>query len=103
MGQRDREEIRSSLLQKGFKEKGNDHDYFFLYINGKKQPIFTFLSRGSNYKSYGNPLLAKMSRQLKLTKQELLDLIDCDLNGEKYIEKLKERGSLSFSGTGKKN
>jgi len=44
-----------------------------------------------------------MSRQLKLTKQELLDLIDCDLNGEKYIEKLKERGSLSFSGTGKKN
>jgi len=94
MGQRDREEIRTALLKKGFKEKGNDHNYYFLYINGKKQAIFTFLSRGSKYKSYGDHLLAKMSRQLKLTKRELLDLIDCDLKGDEYTEKLKERGCI---------
>ena len=54
--------------------------------------IRTFLSHG--IADYGDDLLAKVARQLKLTKAELLDLIDCRMSGEDYVALLRERGEL---------
>ncbi|MEZ5339344.1 MAG: hypothetical protein R3F46_13925 [bacterium] len=58
-----------------------------------KTGISTFISHGT--KDYGDSLLASMSRQLHLSKQELLDFIDCRMSGADYLLLLRERGHLS--------
>ena len=94
MGGIERELIRTALIRKGFKEKSNDHKFYFFYFKDKKQPIFTKLSHGTKYKTYSNELLSKISKQLRLTKKELLKLIDCDICEADYIKLLVERGHL---------
>ncbi|MDP3149776.1 MAG: hypothetical protein Q8N83_11670 [Ignavibacteria bacterium] len=86
MAQKDRDEIRKALLQKGFFQKDNDHEFFYYKIN---QSIFTKLSRGSHYKTYSADLMGKIKRQLKLkTMDQLLRFIDCPLTGEEYFNLL---------------
>lgn len=92
--QRDRVDIEKALQKKGFQQENNDHRYFTLFNDNKKTAIFTKISHGSDYKIYGQSLLSKMSRQLKLSNKELLDLIDCDISGEKYLEILKNKNIL---------
>jgi len=92
--QRDRTDIEAALQKKGFLKENKDHQYYTLYNNNKKTAIFTKISYGSDYKTYGQGLLSKMSRQLKLTNKELLDLIDCDISGEKYLEILTNKKVL---------
>ncbi len=85
MAQRDRSIIKSALSNKGFQEKGGDHDFYIYYSKqGKKTIIKTKLSRGSNYKTYTDSLLACMASQCKLTKGEFLRLIDCTLSRDDY-------------------
>lgn len=40
------------------------------------------LSHGSAYKTIGDSLLARMAKQLKLTRAELLALVDCSIDAE---------------------
>jgi len=96
--QRDRSQIRSSLLKKGFIEftRGRDHDYYFLYVAGQKTSIYTKLSRGSDYKTYNITLLDLVKRQLKLNTNQLLSLIDCNLDYDNYLKILKTKG-INFS------
>ena len=61
-------------------------------MNGKKTSIFTIFSRGSSHKEYGNSLLGKMSTQLKLSKDELNNLITCPLTRDEYEKMLKDKG-----------
>lgn len=95
MSDRDRADIHKALVSKGFIEiTGTNHDLFILEVEGKKTQVSTFTSRGSKYKSYGTNLLGAMKQQLKLTSSELLQLIDCPLTYDRYIELLKERSIL---------
>jgi hypothetical protein len=93
MAQRDRDEIQKALLKKGFYQKNKDHMFFYFK---KNDAVFTKISRGSSYKTYGDDLLSKMSKQLRLTKQELLNFIDCPLNKENYLEILRTKGFISL-------
>ncbi len=98
MAARDRSDIATSLLRKGFVLSGRkrDHDfYIFEHQVGQTIPVYTKLSRGSGYKSYGSSLLGLMAKQLNLTTAELLDLIDCPLTRERYLAILKERKVIS--------
>ncbi|MCB1218017.1 hypothetical protein KDL44_11530 [bacterium] len=61
-------------------------------VNGVKFGISTYISHG--HKDYGDTLLALMSRQLYLSKQELLDFIDCRMGGEDYVALMQVRGHL---------
>jgi hypothetical protein len=94
MAQRDRERIRSSLTSKGFIEENNDHYFYSLIYQNKKTAIFTKLSKGSNYKTIQQKLLSLMSRQLKLSNHEFLELIDCEMTGEQYVQILKDKKIL---------
>ena len=85
-------QIRKALLKKGFVEQQSHHLQFHFVQNGRVTEIYTFLSHGS--KDYGDILLAKMSHQLHLSKQELLQFIDCQLSGEGYIALMRERGRI---------
>ncbi len=93
MSQVPRDTIESSLLQKGFVQEHTHHRYFHHEYNGKRTGVYTYTSHGSNYKTYGNPLLKPMKNQLRLdTLQEVKDLLLCPMDGEKYNNKLVEKG-----------
>lgn len=94
MAQRDRENIRNSLAKKGFIEENNDHYFYTLIYKNKKTAVFTKLSKGTHYRTIQQKLLSLMSRQLKLSNHEFLELVDCDMTGEQYIQILKERNIL---------
>ena len=87
----EREDIRRALLNKGFREdtKGRDHDFYFLYIGERKQSIYTKLSRGGQYRTYGDDLVRDVARQLKLTKTDLRELVSCLIDGVTYVQKLR--------------
>lgn len=84
--------IKTSLKKKGFKEGNGDHKYYFLYINDRKTSIFTKISHGEG--EINDFLIKQMSKQTRLEKNEFLDLINCPLSYEEYIELLKQRGHL---------
>jgi hypothetical protein len=88
-------EIEKKLLVKGFKEEPgrSRHRFFRLFVEGQKTSVITHTSHGIT--EYGDSLLGKMSRQLSLTKAELLDLIECRLDGEEYAALMIGRGIVA--------
>lgn len=85
---RARDDIDSALQRKGFQMENGDHLYY-IYCNlaGKKTLKKTKMSRGTSYKTIGDPLLGQMARQVGITKSEFLRLVDCTLDQRGY-EKL---------------
>ena len=96
MNVRKTRDIRQALLSKGFslREGGSHEKYFLQDHNGKVTAIFTLLSRGSKPREYDDRLLGRMARQLKLSKDQLLDLIDCPLQHAAYLDLLQQRDLL---------
>ncbi len=96
---RDRTDVHSALVSKGFdlKQKGRDHDFYFLRHDGLTRAVFTKISRGFKYKEIGDGLLSRMGRQLHLTRAEFEDLIDCPMTQGKYVALMAERGVLETS------
>lgn len=94
---KERARILASLTSKGFVEKqGNrDHDFLFFSHKGLVQAVFTKLSRGTQYKTIGDPLLAKMARQLRVPRRDFDNLIDCPMSAEEYLERLRAQGLVS--------
>jgi hypothetical protein len=89
-----RDDIKAALLSKGFVHEGGDHDFYVFKHAGMVGAVFTQISRGSGYREYGDPLLHDMSRQLKLTRKQLNELIDCSLDQRGYEAALRARGAL---------
>ncbi|SFV02326.1 hypothetical protein SAMN05421543_1213 [Alicyclobacillus macrosporangiidus] len=85
-------EIEASLQRKGFRKSNRDHHYFVLYVDGKKTSVFTKTSHGM--KEYDGLLLRNMARQLRLTIEQLYELIDCPLTLEDYIGILRDSGEI---------
>lgn len=89
----DRKLIESSLKKKGFVEEGGDHKYFYHEAEGKRTGAYTFTSRGSSYKTYGDPLLKRMRLQLRLnTMLQTRRLLECPMDGDEYNTVLREKG-----------
>lgn len=85
--------ISSSLQNKGFKAIESDHTYYWFFLDGIRTHIKTKISHGES--EYGDHLLSAMRKQLKLnSKLELMDLINCPMSQENYIELLNERDEL---------
>lgn len=81
-------DIKNSLTKKGFEENSaRDHRYFFYKHNGKRTIIKTKMSHGKS--EIGNPLISKMARDVKLSKDEFIRLINCTLSGSEYYEIIK--------------
>src|SRR6056297_2626480 len=71
------------------------HHKIYRYITEKGEPtrIRTYISHGS--KDYGDALFSKISEQLKLNKQELLDLLDGKMTRKEYEEILRTKGFIT--------
>ena len=79
------------MLKKGFVEDNRDHKYFYHEVEGKRTGAYTFTSRGSGYKSYGDALLKRMRIQLRLNSMnDVKRLLECPMDGEEYNVVLKK-------------
>ncbi len=89
--------IEAALRKKGFRvDATRDHVYFyFLKLDGEDSKIFTKISHGMGNSSLSADLISKMSRQLRLTKSQFLELIDCTLSEEGYRETLETQGLVA--------
>ena len=88
-------DIQAALLQKGFREDNTHHRVFWLYHGGRKTGVKTRLSHGT--KDYGDSLLAQIKRQLRISKSQLLDLVQCPMSYEAYVEHLLRTGNIRVS------
>ena len=94
MKPRSRLELASAFQRKGFRPREAEHTWYYLYIAGKRTPIRTKLSHGTQYRQYGPTLLGKVADQLHLTAAELADFVDCPLTYDSYIGLMRIRGQL---------
>ena len=93
--QRDKAQIESALLKKGFKTKEGDHHHFYYQqLDGTITSVRTKTSHSKQYKAILDPLLGEMARQCHLSKKEFIDLVDCPLSQEKYEETLVKKKAI---------
>ncbi|WP_320816211.1 hypothetical protein [Flavobacterium sp.] len=89
----DKKKILKNLIKKGFTDNTNrsvDHKYLEYHHNGKLI-AYTKLSHGSK-KEIDNYLIIQMAKQCQISKNDFVDLVNCPLSAEKYLEKLIENG-----------
>jgi len=82
-------DIDAAFCQKGFRRdvSGKHIQYFLSGFN----EIRTMMSHGDMGDTIGANLIARMARQIHLTKSQFLNLIDCPLTEEQYREILREQ------------
>lgn len=88
-------DLTKVLKKKGFElhPEKDDHNFFYLIVDGKKSSVFTFFSHG--YSEYGDSLMLKIKKQLRFQNTKVAeDFFDCPLTKEKYIALLKEQGDI---------
>ena len=79
-----------SLSEKGFKAKeGTKHIFYHYMFEGKKTKIVTFMSRPPG--PLGDKLISKMAKQVKLKRNEFIDLVNCPLTKENLLKIYLER------------
>ena len=83
-------EVLSGLKTKGFFEDREGHHIFLIYEtrDGFRTEIRTRVSHQSGGGDLSDSLLAAMARQVKLSRRELEQLIDCPLSRDDYETKL---------------
>ena len=82
--------VEAALLQKGFAQHDTDHSYFVYYTKeGKKTRAKTKTSHGK--RELDNFLLGAMAKQVKLSKRDFIDLVDCPLDRDGYEAKAGDR------------
>ena len=88
----DAKKTYKNLLSKGFKVGKGDHKYLELFYKGKFV-LHTKISHGEQELEEFH--IGMMKRQCRLEKAEFIDLVNCPLSEEGYIEILKTNGTIS--------
>lgn len=86
-------DVTAGLQHKGFQLRENDHSFFHLFVDGKKTIVSTKISHGE--KEISDSLLGMMARQVKLTRRQFNDLVDCPLTLEEYVKLLRAAGHVA--------
>jgi hypothetical protein len=88
-------DLESSLPNKGFvAEDQKKHRYFKFKYQDKDWGISTFVSHGE--KEIKDPtLIARMAKQVKLSKKKFEDLVACPLTFDAYLDELRSAGHLA--------
>jgi len=93
MGSKNTKDIEAALTKKGFVHtKSSHHHFLVLYVDGEKKSIFTRYSHGK--KECGDNLIGLMACQIRLSKAQFNDFIDCQLSEERYLDILSAKGIL---------
>ena len=89
---KDARDVASGLEKKGFRRRENDHAFFHLWIGEKKTAIYTKISHGE--RDIGDNLLSLMARQVRLSKKQFVELLECPLTFAEYIRMLRAGGHV---------
>ena len=92
-------DVAAGLEKKGFLRENSKDVHYRLYVDGKKTIVYTMISHGE--KQIHDGLLGTMSKQVKLTRKQFNDLIDCPLKLEDYVEILRKSGTVAPATTPK--
>ena len=83
-------DIDAALRKKGFsRDTSGDHVFYFF---GKTRIIKTKMSHGMLGSTIGAGLIGDMAIQLRLSKEQFLDLVDCTLDADGYQEIIESLG-----------
>jgi predicted RNA binding protein YcfA (HicA-like mRNA interferase family) len=88
--------VAAGLESKGFRRENSKDVHYRLFVHGKKTIIYTMISHGE--KEIHDGLLGTMARQVKLTRKQFNDLIECPLTIDQYIELLRKQSVIPPSG-----
>jgi len=81
-------DIISSMTKKGFKlDVDGKHKRLIYMHNGKTSSIVTHYSHSSD--EVGDFLIKKMADQIKISKKQFLELVECTLNADDYLKLVK--------------
>jgi hypothetical protein len=83
-------QVLSSMKAKGFFEDREGHHIFLIYETkgGFRTEIRTRVSHQSGGGDISDSLLAAMARQVRLSRRDLEQLIDCPLSRDAYESRL---------------
>ncbi|MFN7996945.1 MAG: hypothetical protein U0Q18_25245 [Bryobacteraceae bacterium] len=84
--------IEKALTAKGFVAQDTHHTIYWLYVDGRKRQIHTYISHGQ--RRADDWLLGQMARQLKLTKTQFLALVECTMSGSEYVRIMRAAGHI---------
>ncbi len=92
----DRRKVAKNLPTKGFTvDKSKHHIYFYHTYNGKNTGPYTKVSHSKKYQDIGPNNVQAMKNQLKLdTNVQVLDLVNCPMDGQQYINVLMKKGEI---------
>jgi hypothetical protein len=91
---KDKRDVETGLLNKGFQQQPGDHNYFvYVALDGKKALVKTKTSHGRGF-DISDSLLGMMARQCALPRAQFLKLIECPLSREDYEVVLRREGKL---------
>lgn len=84
--------ILKALRKKGFSSKMSGHIKLTFRYNGRDTSIRTWISHGK--KETSDRLLGIMAEQIRLSRQQFADLVDCSLGERELIVLYEEKGIL---------
>lgn len=85
-------QVDKALSKKGFRLDNRHHKIYEYWHNGK---LVSSTMASHNGQEIGDPLIAKMHKQLQISRHQFIDLIKCPLSEQDYIDILKEKGILN--------
>jgi hypothetical protein len=88
-------DVARALVKKGFclDPDKQHHQFYFLEVGGRREPIYTYLSHGTN--EYGANLMSMIKRQLRFTDSaDAEKFFDCAMSGDDYLAMLKKDGVI---------
>lgn len=85
-------DVNKALLLKGFRITENDHHRFLFYLDGRKTSVHTKTSH--SHSEIGRDLIARMARQMRLSKNDFVRFVDCQMTEEDYRTKLISDGQV---------
>lgn len=90
-------DMKKALSKKGFVQDSSvdHHEYYYLWVDGKKSAIYTYFSHGKNSKEYDKRLMGQVKRQLRFkNSNDMDDLFDCPLDHKGYVALLNDSDEL---------
>ncbi|MCD4707018.1 MAG: hypothetical protein K8S62_04690 [Candidatus Sabulitectum sp.] len=87
--------VEKALRKKGFWEDSGDHHRFsYRTLSGEISRIRTHTSHSKSKKDISDKLIGQMAKQLKLSRAEFIDLVNCPLSQEDYENILRSKAFL---------
>ena len=82
-------DVESALKKKGFEKKKTHHKFYRLFIDDKDAGIFTKVSHGRG--DISDFLVNCMAKQVGISKNEFVDVINCPIGKEELIIILRDK------------